>query len=103
VAWYCVAGERFERAHEVAGSSGGSSSGGGGGIFSHLIDNLSQLMMVFIKGIGTNLANLSGVPFRFDPLIEKHPLCTKSELTYKLVQRFSWQVRHDDIRPFPAP
>ena len=49
-------------------------------------------MMVLIKGIGANLANISGVTFHFDELTVEHPLCTKSELAYTIVQRATWQA-----------
>ena len=61
-------------------------------VLSHLVSTLLQLMMVLLKGIGANLANISGVPVNFEPLTEKHPLCTKTELVYKLGQRLSWQA-----------
>lgn len=57
-----------------------------------LVSHLLQLMIVFVKGIGTNLANISKVPFHFDAFEQDFPLCTKSELFYKLLQSFSWQA-----------
>ena len=57
-----------------------------------IVSNLLELLMVLIKGIGANLANISGVPFQFDELRFEHPLCTKSELAYNLLQRMSWQA-----------
>ena len=32
------------------------------------------------------------MPFRFDTVSLEHPLCTKSELVYQLLQRLSWQA-----------
>ena len=47
---------------------------------------------VCVKGIGANLANISGVPFKFDAVTMEHPLCTKSELVYRLLQHGKWQA-----------
>ena len=86
--------ERSDGGSEVGGAGGAPLSSGSLSVplISSLVDNLLQLMMVLIKGIGTNLANISGVPFHFEAMLEKHPLCTKSELVYKLGQRLSWQA-----------
>lgn len=79
-------------------NAGGGSRGGGGGYwlaaFEHipLVSNLLQSMVVLVKGIGANLANVSGVPFYFDEICVLHPLCTRSELGYKLAQQLAWQA-----------
>lgn len=44
--------------------------------------SLLQAMVVLVKGVGIHLANVSGVPFKFDALHIEHPAVTPSELVY---------------------
>lgn len=57
-----------------------------------LIGSLMQSMVVIVKGVGMNLANVSAVPFRFDALHVEHPACAPSELVYSFGQQISWQA-----------
>ena len=57
-----------------------------------LLRNLLQSLLVLVKGIGMNLANVSAAPFHFDGVLLHHPFCTPAELAYQLGQQASWQA-----------
>ena len=57
-----------------------------------LVSTLMHAMLVLVKGVGMNLANISAVPFNFAEVNMLHPFFTPKELAYRLAQQLSWQA-----------